>query len=522
MKLSRHAFVRFWGLHAWAGVVGALLLYLMCACGALTLFREQLARWEEPLSQVSVAAPISLEQSLSSGLDAVGDVAAEVWLEPSKHPGGAAKLTFQRRGSARWESAWVEPERGEVVPERERLSGFIYRLHFLWHEVTGFWLYYLAGLLSVVLLVGLVSGVLLHFKNLSGQLHQFRPQRESRVWWSDLHKVLGVMGLPFQLMYAYTGAFLVLAPVLLRAFVGPVFNGDTARAQRLATGMHDAPPARAGAPIPVLSADSLLARARRAMPALQIEAIEIEHHAHEAGTFAVWGHDRGTPETHAQITLRERDGVELSRSSASPSPSAGLRRWAQGLHLGLFGGLWLRWLYFALGATLCLTLLSGNLIFLARRARSAHAGTRALERLTLGTASGVLLALAALFFASRALPLHVANRGALEEAAFFGALVVCLLWAARARDARRAFSRQLGVAGVLLASTPLLAARVSKAGLLGAGPPIGAVVAVDVALEAAALTLLAVAWSLRRALPEAAESDGTTPDASRPSRWSRV
>ncbi|AGP41615.1 hypothetical protein BE04_18715 [Sorangium cellulosum] len=44
-KLSRHAFTTFWGVHAWAGVVGGLLLHVMFLSGGITLFRRQLAVW---------------------------------------------------------------------------------------------------------------------------------------------------------------------------------------------------------------------------------------------------------------------------------------------------------------------------------------------------------------------------------------------------------------------------------------------------------------------------------------------
>ncbi|HEU4533238.1 MAG TPA: PepSY-associated TM helix domain-containing protein, partial [Polyangiaceae bacterium] len=56
MKLSRHAFTRFWGLHAWAGVIAGLVLHLTFLTGAVTLFREQVSTWEEPLVQRPRAA----------------------------------------------------------------------------------------------------------------------------------------------------------------------------------------------------------------------------------------------------------------------------------------------------------------------------------------------------------------------------------------------------------------------------------------------------------------------------------
>jgi uncharacterized iron-regulated membrane protein len=56
LKLSRHAFTRYFTLHAWAGVLGGLVLYVMFAAGALTLFHEPLEVWEEPLAQRPAAS----------------------------------------------------------------------------------------------------------------------------------------------------------------------------------------------------------------------------------------------------------------------------------------------------------------------------------------------------------------------------------------------------------------------------------------------------------------------------------
>ncbi len=121
-----------------------------------------------------------------------------------------------------------------------------------------------------------------------------------------------------------------------------------------------------------------------------------------------------------------------------------------------------------------------------------------LRRLTVGVGAGTWVALGALFLASRAIPLDVTGRGAAEELVFLGALAGCIGWALAARDVAALWWQQLAAAGALLAPVPLLAARVSDAGLFGAGPRVPAVAALDAALLAAAALLFAIAWRLRR------------------------
>lgn len=135
----------------------------------------------------------------------------------------------------------------------------------------------------------LVTGVLIHLKDIVRRFHQFRPDKSRRVLWSDMHKVLGVMGLPFQLMYAYTGAFIVLALLLLKTFTGPVFGGDEKRAAAVAWGSLDSGGTRPGAAAQTLSLDELVARAVKLRPDLQPEFIHVMHHGRENGVVEVGG-----------------------------------------------------------------------------------------------------------------------------------------------------------------------------------------------------------------------------------------
>ncbi len=495
-KLSRHAFTTFWDVHAWAGVLGGLLLYVMFLTGGISLFQEQLAVWEEPLSQQrSPAEAVGLGATLEQGLSAIGAKPAELWFYPPKSGLGAARLRYFEQGKDT--SVWIH---GGLTPERERLAGFLFQLHYLWHETTGVWLFYLAGLLAVALLLAIVTGVLIHLKDIARQFHQFRPDKARRVLFSDMHKVLGVMGLPFQLMYAYTGAFLVSGSLLLQAFTGPVFGGDTARAERVAYGAPFSEKGGPGAPARGLSLDELAARARAAEPRLAPETFRLRHHGLDDGIIDVRGAVLGVPFGQGLVRLRATDGAVLYLDTPSTEGARGaVTRWISGLHLARFGGVTLRVLFFMLAMGTCATILTGNWIWLARRqARQEALGNRILARLTAGIGAGTLVAIAALFLASRALPLELLGRTRAEELTFFVVLGLCVAWALAARDDKRLWSWQLGLAGLLLLPVPALAARWSGAGLFGSGQKLGAVVAVDVALLLFALLLCASAWVLRR------------------------
>ncbi len=492
-KLSSHAFTRFWDVHAWSGVVAGLVLYIMFLAGGVTLFHEELAIWQEPLAQSAARAPEALEPMLERALSAKGSTPADLWFYPPKHGRGAARLSFEDGG--RWVTAWVDPKTGRLVPERERLAGFLYSLHFLWHDLTGDWLYRLAGFLAVALLLALVTGVLIHLKDMVRQFHQFRTQKSRRVLWSDLHKVVGVMGLPFQVMYAYTGAFIVLAPLLLTTFAGPLFGGDGKRSEAALWGANADGGAQPGLPSRHLSLDALAARAKLVRPDVTLEYLHLTHHGRDNAVVELVGFDSGTPRARVDLTLQARDGALLT-DAVQAGAGAGTRRWIHGLHFAYFGGPTLRVLFFVLTLAGAATLISGNLVWLARRTKSR--ANDVLARLTVGVGAGTWVALGALFLASRVLPLDWGKCCAAEELTFVGALALCIVWACKAREHRVVWWQQFALAAGLFLPVPLLAARWSDLGLFGAGPRWGPVSAIDGALLAVALMLGSGALALRR------------------------
>lgn len=496
--LSRHAFTRFWEVHAWAGVLAGLALHVMVLTGGITLFREQLAIWEEPTTQQPRAESSDrlgtiLAQAFPSGAP------EDVWVYLPTGSAGALRLDYTEPTTGASRSLWVDSRTGLLVPERERLSRFLYEVHFLWFPSAP-WLYDLAGILALVLLLAIVTGVLIQLRNLVRQFHQFRPDRTRRVFWSDMHKVLGVMGLPFQAMYAYTGAYMVVLPYLVQAFSGPVFGGDVARAEQAAWGIVPASTPVAGELVAVQPLDALVTKARALRPDLVVERLRVHGHGREHGFVEVQGRSEGVPHRDGRVRLQESDG-RVIEDSASSGRDVGeeARAWIYGLHFAHFGGLAIRFLFFALALATCATILTGNLIWLARRqARRASTGHHLLARLTIGVGAGSIVAVAALFLASRVLPLEWAGRMPAEELTFLVALFACVVWALVSTHERALWWQQLGLAGLICVAVPPLAATQSVAGLFGTGESQAPVLGVDLALLTLGVILVATAGKLRR------------------------
>jgi uncharacterized iron-regulated membrane protein len=515
-KLSVHTWRTFWAYHAWGGVAVGLALHVMFVAGTVTLFLAPLQVWEEPVQHRPAERSLGSPQALlDSGLAAIRHLPPpqRLWLGVPQGSAGVARFQYSDDETGLWKAGWIDPDTGAFVPERERAATFLYKLHYLWHAALPE-LEYLAGFLALGFLLIVVTGVAIHLKDLVGHFYRFRPRAGRRALWSDMHKVLGVMGLPFQVLYSYTGALMVFGPVVITALTGPVFGDDQVRASRVAWNEPAGLP-EPGGPAPALPLDDVLRRARAALPGFQPISFGMQDHGREHGLVRAYGWLDGEGAFgYGNVLMDQQTGEVLHVDApATDLPSHAAVRWLSGIHYVYYGGTAVRVLLALLALAACATILTGNWVRLARR-RAGPPGARlsVLARLTAGLGAGAFVAVAALLVASRALPLDWDGRLAAEELVFFGALAGCAVWGVVARRTAAVWWRQLGLAGALLASVPVLAARLSPAGLFGGGPHLTTVVAVDAALLGCGAALLAVAWALRRA-DRRGDADQPGPDA---------
>ncbi|MET0791156.1 MAG: PepSY-associated TM helix domain-containing protein [Polyangiaceae bacterium] len=448
MKLHRRTFQIFWDVHAWAGVLAALLLYLMFFAAAFALFHSELDEWAEPRSAPAAQALPRL-QPLFLQLVREQHALERTSVGFSIHD---TTPTAQLRGPGREEREFrYAPRSQRLEPLRSKLGSFLYELHFLDPIPYGI---YVAGVAALVLFLALVTGVLIHLKDLIRQWFQFRPAHATRTWSSDMHKVLGVFGLPFQLFYAWSGAVLCLAYVTVQpVFVAAVFRGDIASANA-ARGDSEEPPATGKRASELPDLDRVLGKLRALVPGVSPEYVAIQNPGDEACVVTVYGTQPQLAFSNVEVSFHAKDARVL-HSSVSSSGAA-LQRfeaWFYGLHYAQFGGYGVKWLYALLALGTCAVIVTGNLVWLERRDRTrSRPGNRLLQRLTVGFCSGVPLAVAALFVANRCLPAELSRRASVEQAVFWFGLTAALIWPFWARTDRRVAGQQLVLAGALFAS----------------------------------------------------------------------
>ncbi|MFW5968276.1 MAG: PepSY-associated TM helix domain-containing protein, partial [Persicimonas sp.] len=442
----------------------------------------------------------SLQETLEAAQEGMEEFPPSAWITPAGDGYGLPRIGYSDMETGVWTEAFVDARTDSVEPQNERLALIMYYVHILWYSPAP-WLYYVvASGLAVAMVLALVTGLLIHLRNFVREFHQFRPEKKARTFWTDMHKVLGVFGFPFQMLFAFTGAYLILAPLLLQVFVGPVFDGDEERVDRAFEGLshvHEQKPGEKAEPVDI---DRLAERVYDKYPTFELEHARVHNYGYDNGVVDFTGELSGETVGSVKLRYRATDGELIERQVPDDEgASAKLTRWMLGLHMGQFGGVLLKVLFFLLALGTCATIVTGTRVWLARRRNKRDTlGHRMLARLTAGVGAGSFVAVGSTFLISRLLPFDVQSRMTLEGVTFVGVLAACIVWASFARDELATWWRQLGLAGLVFLSVPFAALRFSSAGLFGTGDKIAPVVGTDIGLTAMGLILCACAFALWR------------------------
>jgi uncharacterized iron-regulated membrane protein len=438
----------FLAVHTWVGLASGWLLFIAFYAGAITMFHDQLEDWEgQPAHAASAAgvrpadpaAALAQAQRLLDATLAAHPAAAaqlRLWL-PGEHAEQPTLYWSETgTGAGRQTHIQVLDEHGALAEQADPpdLSGLVYRLHYSAGLPAQVGLY-LFGVVCVLYGVALVSGVVIYAPTFLRDLFALRAGRNIKRYWQDAHNLVGLLSLPFHVIFAWSGAVLCIGMVMLVPFQFLVFDGKLL--QIVQPEINPAPvvePARAAAPLQPIAV--LLARAQQQIPGLSVERLSIQNAGDAKAVVTVEGEvSQGALNTRSAVVL---DGVTAEpRRVIDPnrqSPGQAFMYGLFALHFGDFGGAALRWLYFALGLAGAFLFYSGNLLWVEARRRHRAPVQRGvcvrMAQLTLGVSLGCCAGIAAMGWAARLVPLlagHAAGEALMPTyLAVFG---LAVLWA---------------------------------------------------------------------------------------------
>jgi len=454
-------------LHTWFGLVLGFVLMIVFFFGALSVFDREIDRWAIPQSRFEPQPMPSFDKILKPVFES---------MQPSKE--SVAAMSSQVNGAmpehfdtpTRWgaytthrdpvlsvfagfdvpnakdpeqdifASRTIDPRTGESLPD-DRLkvgSQFFYPLHY---SLTFHWKnlgYWIVGFASLIMLVALVTGVVMHRK-LFRELFTFRPNKNGSRGLLDLHNLTGVVALPFHFFFAFTG-LVIFAGIyfpITHTQLEPLHDlHEQVEAQE--TGLpHD----RAGVAAPIASVDAMVAEAQRRWAARDMAGdvgfLALQHVGDANGYVSIYraGTDR-IALTGEGIHFKASTG-EVLREDPAPTVVANINEFLTGLHLQHFRHWLLRWLYVFGGLAGCVCIATGFIFFVEKRkrqhAKEASQGARVVDALAVTTVTGMLIAALGILIANRLLPDTLPAgwpaRGDLEQYLFWATWALALVHA---------------------------------------------------------------------------------------------
>lgn len=196
-------------IHSWSALVVCLPLLLICVTGSILVFKHEI---DSLLMHDKVrVGPAKERQSLDTLLDKTHalypDYEAVGWVL-FEDPARADLIYLMQHGSSDWTYILMDQYRGEllapVVSTTHYLTDWILELHFtLLLDDAGL---LISGLIAITLCLLGITGIWMH-RHFWRNLFTLRRKARLVLYFSDLHKMVGIYASPILLVLGFTGAY---------------------------------------------------------------------------------------------------------------------------------------------------------------------------------------------------------------------------------------------------------------------------------------------------------------------------
>jgi uncharacterized iron-regulated membrane protein len=221
--------------HTVSGIVISVALYVIFFTGSFSFFRDEIANWQRghAVSQED-ALPGSVDEHLTNLSQDYNLYGRDVELRHYYNERsisvnlGASKDALASEVDKVPVFFYLDPKtqtKTKDYASHYHLGEFLYRLHFL-DQIPYPYGRTLAGLVAFFFLFAIITGILVHWNKIISNFYTFRPWAKIKTLWTDAHTALGVIGFPFQFVYAVTGAFFLLKGILVFPMVMGLYDGD--------------------------------------------------------------------------------------------------------------------------------------------------------------------------------------------------------------------------------------------------------------------------------------------------------
>ncbi|MFF7057942.1 PepSY-associated TM helix domain-containing protein [Achromobacter spanius] len=506
-------------VHTWTGILTGMALFIAFYAGALTVFKEPLARWASPQSTVSLVPLEAAPDLIAKTLAARPDVAKGFTIHLHEAENVPARLAWEVRdahaddhdeSSVRHYAAHLDAD-GELRVEDTAPSGLAAFIDVL-HRVVGLpvdsdpnrWV---MGVIASLYALALVSGVIVLLPSLVKDFFALRIGKNLKRMWLDAHNVVGIVSLPFHIVMALSSVVFAYHDGIYDLQDKLMYDGKLAAVFQRAGGA--APGGAPRDPAAMLTPSELVAQTRAMAPGFEPNMLQYQQVTGPRAIVRIWGKDDSAvlPRARGGFVAMDPYSGKVLNSDYLPGRQDAPNLWISSffaLHMASFGGVAVQWLYFLLGLAGAWLFYSGNLLWIETRRKRADRRTGALpvQRLdtrlmasaTVGVCLGCVCGISLMMIASKWLNGRVGDLNAWLQGLYYLAFFACVAWSFLRGGAKAGLDLLWLAAALTLAIplTSLLGGLLPRTGLWMHTSP--AALAVDATALAAAA---AFAWMAR-------------------------
>lgn len=370
-------------LHTISGIIISAMLFVIFFTGSFSFFRDEIANWQkdeytQPIDHGIVSSLDPIMESLKKDYALYGRD-----IEIGRHYNerrvdvsmSASKDSLAAEEAKVGSFFYLDTETFDTYNyvESYTLGEFLYRLHFF-AQIPYPYGYYTSGLVSFFFLFAIITGILVHWNKIVSNFYTFRPRAKLKTVWTDAHTALGVIGLPFQFVYAVTGAFFMLNVLMAAPNIMFLFDGDQKELYNQLE-MSETPPTLAYEKIDqVPSIEGLVQQTRDKWNNLNITHLHIYNYADSNMKVTVEGElpkdDKYTGV--AKLSFNATGAIIGEKDPYTQNTYLdGVKNILYRIHYGDYAGYGLRIISFVLGIISCFVILSGVLIWLVAREKKS-------------------------------------------------------------------------------------------------------------------------------------------------------
>lgn len=367
-------------LHTISGIVISAMLFVIFFAGSFAFFRDEIVNWQKGHTVAQTEAidmdfdlmldSLSQNHELKGRNFSIGKHYREqrigVNLEASQDSSASEAAKSKSFFYLDTKSA-----QSSTYTDSYSLGEFLYRLHFF-AQVPHPYGYYLSGFTALFFLFAIITGVLIHWDKIVSNFFLFRPWAKLKTMWTDAHTVLGTIGLPFQFVYAVTGAFFMIKAVLIAPSVFVLYSGDQKQLfDDLGYGEPHFEYSYQSMDKPALSFNQMVAETEASWSGFEVNHLHVFNYGDQNMHVAVEGqmnwNQKMTGPGKRIYHVASGEVVQEVNPQLPASYLEGVKNLLYRLHFGDYGGYAIRLISFLLGIVSCFVILSGVMIWLVAR-----------------------------------------------------------------------------------------------------------------------------------------------------------